>query len=253
MKGFLDYCAGDSPLHRLNPLVKLIAALAIAVSAFLSSSLIFIALLIALDLSLGYIGGISKRTFGIFKGLIKISLLLIIMQLLIIHDGKVLIPLPLGMSITDHAVLTALLIVGRLIASTIPLTVMLSVTQMSDLSNVLVRFIHIPCKYAFAFTTAIRFIPLFASEMESIIEAQTSRGVEFDTGNFVKKLRLVLPLCIPLLVTSVKKIDISAVSVEMRGFNMRNQKNFYHSYTVCAMDILTLVLCAVLTASAVII
>ncbi|MFA6948233.1 MAG: energy-coupling factor transporter transmembrane component T [Eubacteriales bacterium] len=252
MKGFLDYCAGNSVLHRLNPLVKLFFALATAVSAFISSSLLFVALLIVIDLALGYIGGIAKRTLGIFKGLAKISMLLIIMQLLIIHDGNVLLPLPLGMSITDHALRTALLIVERLIASTIPLTVMLSVTQMNDLSNVLVRCLHIPCKYAFAFTTAIRFIPLFAQEMESIIEAQTSRGVEFDTKNIVKKLGLVLPLCIPLLVTSVRKIDISAVSVEMRGFNMRNPANFYNTYRISPPDIIAAALAALMVAAAVI-
>jgi energy-coupling factor transport system permease protein len=107
---------------------------------------------------------------------------------------------------------------------------MLSVTRMSDISNVLNRRLRIPYKYTFALTTAIRFIPLFAGEMEAIMEAQIARGVDFDTKNFFKKVRLLLPLCVPLLVSSVRRIEEGAISAELRGFNFRTPASGYKRY-----------------------
>ena len=101
----------------------------------------------------------------------------------------------------------SLLLVLRLMAATLPLTIMLSVTQMSDLTNVLVSKLRIPYKYAFAIITVIRFIPVFSSEMNGIIEVQTARGVEFDTKNIFRKIGLIIPMCVPLLISSVKKIS----------------------------------------------
>ena len=97
---------------------------------------------------------------------------------------------------------------------------MLTVTRLPDLTRALVRTLHIPYRYAFAFTTAIRFIPILARDMAAVIEAQTARGVELD-GNLFQRLRLLLPLCVPLLVSSVRKIESGAISAELRGFNLR--------------------------------
>jgi energy-coupling factor transport system permease protein len=161
-----------------------------------------------------------------------------------VGQGAVLLRLPLGIRITDRGVLFSLLFVLRLFAAAMPLTLMLSVTQMSDLSNVLVRYLGIPFKYTFALTTAIRFIPLFSAEMAGIMEAQVSRGVEFDTRNFFKKIRLLLPLCVPLLISSVRKIEGAAISTELRGFNLRTRSSGYKQYRFGHWDMVMFLVCA---------
>ena len=92
---------------------------------------------------------------------------------------------------------------------------MLAVTKLNDLANACVEVLHIPYKYAFTFTTALRFVPVFTQEMNAIMEAQTARGVQFDTRNPFKKMSLMLPVCIPLLVTSVGKTDATALAAEL--------------------------------------
>jgi energy-coupling factor transport system permease protein len=134
-----------------------------------------------------------------------------------------------------------------------PLALMLSITQMNDLSNVLVTKLKIPYRYAFTLTTAMRFIPIFADEMAGIIEAQTSRGVELDTGNILRKIRLIIPLCVPLLITSVKKIEGSAISAEIRGFHLRTVNSCYKSYSFMLSDFVVLIFSLLLIYSAVII
>ncbi len=112
---------------------------------------------------------------------------------------------------------TALRFVPRLVGVALPLVLMLSVTRLTDLANACVEVLHVPYRYAFTFTTALRFVPVFTREMNAIMEAQTARGVHFDTGNPFKKLALMIPVCIPLLVTSVQKTDATALAAEQRG------------------------------------
>lgn len=250
MKGFLDYAPGDTFFHHLNPLIKLLISLLISIAAFISGSHLFITALIVLNLVMAARAGIFQRGVMLLTGLLKFSAFIFILQLLLVRRGIPLLNLPLNLVITDIGLSSAFLIVLRLIAGTMPLALMLSITQMSDLSNVLVSKCRVPYKYAFALTTAIRFIPIFAGEMAGIIEAQTSRGVEMDTKNLFKKLGLILPLCVPLLITSVKKIEDSAISAEIRGFHLRTNQSSYKRYVVTVGDMAVLAFSALLVALA---
>lgn len=237
MSGFLDYVPGSSPLHRLNPLSKLGLSLILCVCCFLSDVNLYVLGIIALNLMLAASAGIIKRALRMLLALIKFSVVLFILQVLFIRDGNVLFTIPPGITITDLGVSFSLLFVLRLIAATMPLATMLSVMQMSELSGVLVEKLRIPYKYAFGLTTAIRFIPIFMTEAADIMMAQTARGVEFDTRNFFKKIKLLLPLCVPLLVSSVKRIDRGAISAELRGFSSRKRGYSFHQYKMGLLDL----------------
>ncbi len=236
MKGFLEYSPGSTVLHMVNPLTKLILAFFLCVACFVSSNHYLILAIIGLDIALGIVGGVPKKVLAMLKTMIKLGLLLFLVQLLITRSGHVLLELPFGLDITDRGLSFSLLLVLRLIGATIPLTLMLSLTKMSDLSNVFVEKLKIPYQYAFAFTTALRFIPIFTGEMHDIIEAQTARGVEFDTRNPFKKVMLVLPLCMPLLISSVKRIDGAAISAELRGFTIRGKNKGYKTFAFTGSD-----------------
>jgi energy-coupling factor transport system permease protein len=247
MTGLLDYVPGGGFLHRLNPLTKLVLAFGLCASCFAADSFFVVLGIMALDMALAGLGGVFGRALRTFLSLTKLSLLLFAVQILFVREGTVLLSLPLGIRVTEPGLRFSLLFVSRLIAATLPLTLMLSVTRMSDISNALNR-LRIPYKYTFALTTAIRFIPLFAGEMEAIMEAQIARGVDFDTKNFFKKVRLLLPLCVPLLVSSVRRIEEGAISAELRGFNFRTPSSGYKRYPLRAGDYIALLaLAAVIT------
>ena len=65
---------------------------------------------------------------------------------------------------------------------------------------------HVPFFRAVSYTHLV-----FMNDMKGIMEAQTARGVQFDTGGVVKKARLMVPLCVPLLVSSVRKTNSRCV------------------------------------------
>ncbi|PYG87646.1 energy-coupling factor transport system permease protein [Ruminiclostridium sufflavum DSM 19573] len=252
MKGILEYSQGDTVIHRLNPLTKMLIALLLCMSSFLSNNLLAAAAIIALNVIIGHLAGIGKKALSIMATLLKLGAVLFLIQVLLIRTGDKVLDLPLNLYITNTGLKFSLLLVLRLVGATMPLVIMLTVTKMSDLTNVLVQKLHIPYKYAFAFITALRFIPIFEHEMNGIIEAQTARGVEFDTKNPVKKLKLVLPLCVPLLISSVKRIEGSAISAELRGFNVRKKNSGYKKYSFSLLDysaVLVTVLVLIFSAS----
>ncbi|MCQ2249290.1 MAG: energy-coupling factor transporter transmembrane protein EcfT [Treponema sp.] len=237
MKGFLDYIPGNSIFHRLNPIAKLVFAASICTCSFISSDYTILAGLLLLDIVVGLLSSIARRTFTLLKGLVKISIFLFVLQVLIIRSGNPIFTIPgINLPITDYGTSTAVRLVLRLSGATLPLALMLSVTKLADLSNSLVKNLHIPYKYAFTLTTAIRFIPVFAEEMAGIMEAQVSRGVKLDTKNPVKKLALILPLCAPLLVSSVRKTSASACAADLRGFKLRNATSSVKDYTLGILD-----------------
>ena len=86
------------------------------------------------------------------------------------------------------------------------------------------------------------------------MEAQTARGIEFDRGGIANKIRLMVPLCVPLLVSSVRKTNSAAIAAEVRGFNLRTRTSGYKEYPIRAADcavvaiVLLLLVAAIATA-----
>ncbi len=246
MKDLFEYVPGSSLIHRLNPVTKLLLTVAVCAAAFITDSLIFLLALLGLDLAIGFIAGVPKKTVGILKGLLKIAAFLFLLQALLTRRGE-----PVFWIVTDQGLLTAGKVVLRLMVVCMPLALVLAVTRISDLANALVQVLHMPYKYAFTLTTAIRFIPQFLSEMSGIMEAQTARGVEFDSAKGLKKLGMMLPLCAPLLISSVRRSEQTAVAAEVRGFHLRTAACGYKKYPFKAIDLMAALACAALLAAAI--
>ena len=251
MGHFLEYVPGTSLLHRMNPVAKLVGALLLSVACFVTGSAWFIGLVLVFDLVMAWSCGMLGRALGLARAVFFFSLILAVIQLLTTPEGAVLVELPWGY-VGTGSLLVALTTVLRLIAAAVPLFLMLYVTQLADLSNALVKRLHVPYRYAFAFTSTVRFIPVFMNDMKGIMEAQTARGVEFDTDSLVKKVRLMVPLCVPLLVSSVRKANSSAIAAEVRGFYLRSGESAYKEYPFAVSDVVAMLLCAVLLAVAVV-
>ena len=216
----------------MNPVTKLFLTIVICIAAFISGNLFYLAGLLVVDLLIGVIAGIPEKTWTIFRGLLKIALFLFILQILLVRGGT-----PVLWIITDQGLLTAGKVVLRLVIVCMPLALVLAVTRVSDLTNSLVRVLHVPYPYAFTLSTAIRFIPQFLEEMSGIMEAQTARGVAFDKARGLKKFSMILPLCAPLLISSVRRTDQTAVAAEVRGFRLRTRESGYKKYPFTAVDL----------------
>ncbi len=246
MNNLFQYVPGNSVFHRMNPITKIFLTIAICVAAFINGNMFFLAGLLALDLVIGFAAGVPGKTLTIFKGLLKIAAFLFVLQILLVRRGT-----PVFWIITDQGLLTAGRVVLRLVIVCMPLALMLAVTRVTDLTNSLVKVLHVPYQYAFTLSTAIRFIPQFLEEMSGIMEAQSARGVAFDKARGLKKFSMLLPLCAPLLITSVRRTDQTAAAAEIRGFHLRTRASGYKQYPFTALDLAAAVFCVLLLAGAI--
>ena len=250
MKGFLEYVPGNSLIHRLNPVVKLIGSILFAVACFCTSNLVFVCCMMVLALAMAASCGMLRQTTGLMKAVFVFSLLLAIIQVLFTPSGDLLLELPWGY-IGTGSLLAALTTVIRLEAAAIPLFLTFYVTKVSDMTNAAVKVLHVPYKYAFTFSSTVHFIPVFLNDMSGIMEAQTARGVEFDQGGIFKKIGLMMPLCVPLLVSSVRKTNSAAIAAEVRGFNLRTRASGYKDYPIAGIDAAALALTLALLAASI--
>lgn len=240
MNKFLEYVPGDSLLHRMNPTAKLLAAMVFAIMCFCTSNLVILVAALVIGLVLARSCGMMRQTAGLMKAVAVFSIILAILLVFTTPAGAVLVPLPWGY-IGTGSLIAAVTMIIRLEAAAIPLFLVFYVTKMTDMANAAVKNLHVPYKYAFTFMSTVHFIPVFMNDMKAIMEAQTSHGVRFDEGGLANKVRLMVPLCVPLLVSSVRKTNSAAIAAEVRGFNLRTRACGYKEYPFAGADIAALV------------
>ena len=250
MDTVFSYVPGTSMLHRMNPVFTFLCAFLVCIAAAVSTNHLFVLALIVVQLLLSSTAGVFKKSMKLVLGLGSLALIVLVLQMVFVRTGTVFATFG-PLMITSDGLLSGVLVVLKVVCMVLPLSLAFMVTPMNDLTNELVSKCHLPYKYAFAFTTAVRFIPLFMEEMSGIMEAQKARGVQFDTRNVARKFALMVPLTVPLLVSSVKKTDTIAIGAELRGFSLRGATSAYRQHGVSARDIVAVVVCVAVFAAAI--
>lgn len=248
----LQYLPGNSILHRLNPVAKLAAAFLLGICAIVSHSVIFTLLLIVFLLGISLFCGLGSRALGLTRSLLVLGGMMFLLQLFFVRSGDPLLAVGEFTLITRDGLSSAVFLGLRIVATMLPLMLLFAITEMNDLCGALVKRLHVPYRYAFIVTTAFRFVPLFTAEFHDIEDAQKARGVEYD-GGLIKKLKLSVPLFVPLLMSSLKKVDSGAMSAQLRGFNLRTVSSGYREYPFTVADFGCILLSVLLIAAAAIV
>ena len=105
---------------------------------------------------------------------------------------------------------------------------------------------------AMMMTIALRFIPTLVEEMDKIMKAQMARGADFDTGGLIKKAKSLVPLLVPLFISSFRRADELALAMEARCYRgdvgrtrmkqMRMALLDYKALVIMALFILCIIL-----------
>ncbi len=112
--------------------------------------------------------------------------------------------------------LTLLILISSVITLTTP-PIMLT----AGIENLLqpLKKIGVPAhEIAMMMTIALRFIPTLIEELEKIMKAQMSRGAEFDTGGVLDKAKSLIPVLVPLFISSFRRSDELAMAMEARCY-----------------------------------
>ena len=134
MSNFMEYVEGESALHRMNPIAKLVCAIVLCVACFCSSSLPFLLGMVVVGFALAAASTLVGPTLGLARAVSLFSLILAIIQVLSTPSGVLLVALPWGY-IGTGSLLAAATIMVRLVAASIPLYIALRVTKLSDITN----------------------------------------------------------------------------------------------------------------------
>ncbi|WP_138159367.1 energy-coupling factor transporter transmembrane component T family protein [Peptoniphilus catoniae] len=219
-----QYYPSDSKVHSLDPRVKIIVAFIFIISLFFISSylpylFVLLYLIFIIKLSNVPVGYVVKG----LKPLKWIIILTFVINVLFIPGEEI---FRYGIiSVTKEGLNTALLMAIRLsllVMGTSLLTLTTSPIEMTDgIEELLKPFkkIGVPShEIAMMMTIALRFIPTLIEETDKIMKAQMSRGADFESGNMIKRAKNLVPLLVPLFITSFRRADELAIAMESRCY-----------------------------------
>lgn len=104
--------------------------------------------------------------------------------------------------------------------------IFLSVTRVEEFTAGLNRM-GLPFAVCFALSLAFRLVPLFLSEVQTVVEAQRARGLEIDTGTLFARVRKYVPLLVPTLVLAIRHTDLLSMALEGKGFGAQPGRSSY--------------------------
>ena len=243
-----QYFPIDSPIHSLDPRVKIILTLVFIVSIFFVSSLWgFLAISLYIFIAIR----LSKIKFKlVIKGVKPILFLVVFTAIinLFMTNGQVVviggIPLKFGfLKITNEGIYSAAVMSLRLIflvMGTSVLTLTTSPILLTDgVEKLLSPFskIGLPShELAMMMTIALRFIPTLLEETDKIMKAQMARGADFESGNIINRAKALVPILVPLFISSFRRADELAVAMECRCYRGGNGRTRLHELKTNSKD-----------------
>ena len=255
-----QYVAGDSAIHKLDPRTKIAMMILYIAMTFLVKDIWFLTIpFVYLVLEL-VLSGISLRY--ILNSLKPIRFLLVLMFLLNLFFTKgETVWLDLGFwQLTGEAVLQSFFLSIRivlLVAGASMLTLTTSPIALTDgLEKLLtpLKIFHFPAhELAMMMTIALRFVPTLMDESEKIRNAQMSRGADFESGNVFKRVKSMIPILIPLFVSSFRKADDLAIAMESRCYHGGDGRTRMHQLKFRKEDLFAILITLLFVAALIVI
>ncbi len=220
-----QYFPGETPVHRMDPRTKLVAVVLYIAALFTADGPVSYAL-VMLFLAAAVL--VSKiRLKSLLTGLRPLIVIIIFTALLNLFytRGEPLVSFWV-FTITKEGLRSAVLMILRivmLIAGTFLLTYTTSPIDLTDgleqLMNPLKK-LRVPVhELAMMMSIALRFIPTLIEETNKIINAQKARGVDFETGSLLQRARALVPILVPLFISSFRRADELAIAMECRCYH----------------------------------
>lgn len=220
-----QYYPAQSPIHRLDPRVKIVCTLAFLISLFLQNSILgYVIAFLFLTCVIHF----SKVPFKfIVKGLKPIMILLlftVVMNLFLTRSGAVLFHYGI-FTITEGGLRTCVFMTIRLMFLVAGSSIMTFTTTPNGLTDGIEKLLHplnkikVPVhEVAMMMSIALRFIPILLEETDKIMKAQVARGADFESGNIIQRAKSMIPILVPLFVSAFRRANDLAMAMEARCY-----------------------------------
>ena len=253
-----QYFPGDTPAHKLDPRTKIVLVVLYIVALFQAKNLLTYVLMAVTFVTCAKISRVGAR--ALLKGLKPVVIIVLFTGFLNLFftPGETLFALGF-LRLTDQGVYNALRMVVRimlLIMGTFLLTYTTSPIALTDaLERMLnpLKKLHVPVhELAMVMSIALRFIPTLIEETDKIMSAQKARGADFESGNLIQKAKALVPVLVPLFVSSFRRADELAVAMECRCYHGGEGRTRLHVLHFASRDYVALVLGCAITAAVII-
>ncbi|MEM3730630.1 MAG: energy-coupling factor transporter transmembrane component T [Candidatus Bathyarchaeia archaeon] len=199
-----------SPIHNLDPRVKFIYVCAIFAVAIIFWQIIPLLVLFVAQVPFVLLAGVKREWLRSIRGATFLSALIFLMNFIATWN------------LEGAAAMTL-----RFIVLVESFSIFFLTTSPDHLSLALEQT-RIPYEFCFAFTTAVRFVPVLAEEAQTIMDAQKARGLELERGNFLKRIKNYIPILIPLIVSAIRRSLELAEAMESRAWGATKKRtNLY--------------------------
>lgn len=221
-----QYYESNSPVHKLDPRTKLFFVVVFLVTTFLAKSVYAFALLVSLVIFFVILSRVPLRV--ILKGLKPLIIIIAFTAILNIFwtKGENLLWEYGIIEIYLEGLINAGILIVRIVTLLIGTTLFFSYTTTpieltdgieSSLSPL--KKIKVPVhEFAMMMTIALRFIPTLIDETGKIMNAQKARGADFSSGGLIKRAKALIPIIIPLFVSSFRRAEELATAMECRCY-----------------------------------
>jgi energy-coupling factor transport system permease protein len=99
----------------------------------------------------------------------------------------------------------------------------------------LVDKLHVPYDYAFLFTTALRFMPVIAAEVNTISQAQRSRAYAVEGWNPIRKILALIPIALPIVFIAIEKAERLGLCMDLRGYGSK-ERTYLRAFKLRFLD-----------------
>lgn len=221
-----SYVPLNSVLHRLDPRMKLLLCVWYVVLVFFANSWLTAGWLLVVLGGAMVASKVSIHQYwsGI-KPLAWVILFTVAFQVLFSSGGKEYWHWGI-MSITQDGLVNSLIIFFRFMVIITASTVLTATTPTLRIADGLdwymrpLKYLKVPVnQITLMLSIALRFIPTIMNEAGKIISAQRSRGMKFNEGSLVQRIKHLTPILIPLFVNSFKRAEDLATAMEARGYD----------------------------------
>lgn len=225
---FGQYYAADSFVHRLDPRAKILQLIFLIVLIFISKNVVSLFAVMLLTVLIMCCSGIPVKMYlKNIKVIVPIVIFTAILNIFYSNGGVLLLEI-WKIKVYSGGLLRAGYMVVRVLLLILASSVLTYTTTPNDLTDAIERLLK-PLRFiglgeavhtmSMMMTIALRFIPTLIEETDKIMNAQKARGADLESGGIIKKIKSLLPILIPLLISAVRRAYELAEAMECRCYN----------------------------------
>ena len=226
---FGQYYSSNSVIHRADPRMKIVLLIVLIVFIFLSKNMFSLAFSFLFVLAVLLISKVPIKIYlKNLKAILPILIFTSLINIFYSDSSSTELFSIWKLTVTDTGIYRAVFMATRIILLIFISSVLTYTTTPNDLTDALEKLLS-PLKFiglksavhtlAMMMTIALRFIPTLIEVAEKIMNAQKARGADFENGSLKERAKALIPILIPLLISSVRRAYELAEAMECRCYN----------------------------------